>query len=578
MRVLKSLPFDWLVGVQRRWPVGQLAIALATAILTGIVLVAASVRWDVTSGLAVTAAFLVLLVVANEALRDRGQAERERIWRVCAAEWKLATDTKLQRTVKRHHRDQRVEGAKPIPARTRVNGTPRVTVTYTHPDRRWGLFGRDLTGSDVQVIVGNYWGSDWDEHDPKAVARLRTRLESRLGITLRTVHTDIYKQRDLIEFHQAAPLPDHVDIGELPRIPGHEVIGFVGPDDAGRPNVFTVERDDGQAQYVLAVKPPKLPHSRAHGRTGRGKSVTLDDLIRAFLDYALDYDYDGDGVGGHVVAADCKGVGTFVKWKNKPGVTVTRSEADAEDAMADVQALMVERARSLDRAADEIVDAYDAGAEPPPAPAFEPVLLVLDELMSLQRWLADQDAQQRAAGNGALATRAATFRANLADVAQKGRATDVHILLSSQWANVEGAGGAKFDSETRGQMELVIHMGPTTPDQGKIVFGSREGSEWGPRIPADPPGRAGVLVADEFYIVQMPYTYDPVAHGPRSTRVHEATRWDAFLEGRQATRSPQTPPDTAEPVSGPQQPADGAAGASPTASPTATLRRLDIGG
>jgi hypothetical protein len=560
---LRLVPLDIMVGIQRRWPVREL---WAIGLILASTLLLFGYSWSQVGldlALFTTGAYVAMLLALGETLRDRGKITATRIWWVLAEEWKMDTTHAVERTVHRKHRSQRVKTPKDIPAKRKASDghgkrTPRVKVVYKRGAPRWRQRGPEW----IDYIDGNYHGSGWRDDDPRTVARARARLESKLQITLRTVHTSDMKLADHVRWHQAAPLPDQLTLEHLKAayyaggadLRARLIVGFVAPDTTG-PHIVPVTFadplkvrqaiDQGQLPpepqtfYVLAVDPRKVPHFRVHGVTGRGKTVTLDDLIYAFLLYGSSH---GTGQGG-VLAADCKLAGTFVKWKHSGQVQIPRTEQDIVNLVHRLKELMDIRAERLNRDADEIVDAWNAGAEPPLVPTFEPVLSIIDEYASLMRWIANQDAQARAAQQPTGMT--AQFLSDLADLIQKGRALDMHVGVSSQSANVEGAGGAKFPSDVRAQAELVIHMGPTSEEAGRTTYGTKDGAEWVRLIP-DLPGYAGVAVGPIFYIAKMPDVYDPVTRGRRNARVDATTRLGAWLGG--------SPPPAQEPQEAPEAP------------------------
>jgi hypothetical protein len=582
---IRLVPLDAITGFQRRWPVREL---WAIGVLIGVHLAVLTVTWakaGLDLALFATAALAITLLALGETTRDRGRLNANRIWWVLADEWGLPIEEIVERTVTRHghnQRSQRVKAKQPIPpGRKTSDGTgqkrPRVQVIYKPGTSRW----KPRKPADIDRIIGNYHGSNWREHDRAAIITLRKRLESKLQITLRTVHTPELKQADLIELHQAAPLPgkltlDHVTAAYQAGgkdLRGRLIVGFVAPDTTGPhivPVTFTdpvlaqealdagLEPPGPETFYVLAVDPRKVPHFRVHGATGRGKTVTLDDLVYAFLLYASVH---GDGMGG-VLAADCKLAGTFVKWKHTGQVHIPRTEEAVAAQVHQLKGLMDVRAGTLNRSADEIIDAWNNAEDPPLVPAFEPVLAIIDEYASLYRWLKNED-DLRKNRDGTPPVLVAQFQADLADLVQKGRALDMHVGVASQSANVEGAGGAKFPSDVRAQAELVINMGPTSEEGGRVTFGTKEGAEWARLIP-DEPGYAGVAVGPEFYVVKMPYVYDPVAHGKRNMRVDQATRLSAHLNSGPQEPAPEPPAPGPEPAPEPEAEA-----------PTVQLFRLD---
>jgi hypothetical protein len=553
VRALRLVPLDALTGFQRRWPVRAIWGASLVGISHLVLFTWVWYRAGLDAALFATGAMAGGLLVLNEVLRDRGKLMAKRVFLIAASEFKLETTEPIRRELGRHGpagaRRQMVTQKKDIPPSAKVNNRPLCHIHYLSSRSRW----TSPRPEDIRCIDLNYAGTAWPEHDRKAVKQLRVRLESRLGITLRAEQTTDMLREDWIRLWQADPVPEHVDVTDMPHIPGRMVVAFAAPHDATSQHVRRIEREDGTTHFVVTIDPRKVPHMRVHGRTGKGKTVTLDDLISAFLTYASTH---GEGMG-RVIAADCKMSGSFVKWKNTGQVILPRSEQQTVDLVAELQRLMNARAAKLDVEADAIIDAWDSGAaEVPLVPTFEPTLLVVDEFMSLMRWLANQDRMSQPRGNSADA-----FSADLADLVQKGRAVDIHVCIASQWANVDGAGGAKLPSDIRGQMELVVHMGSTSPEQGKVVYGTKDGAEWAEQVP-DTPGMAGIAIGTDFFVGKMPLTYDPVAHGTRHARVDASTRLDDWLTRND--RGAQQPDPEPEPDAEP-------------GAPTVELFRLDMG-
>ena len=333
---------------------------------------------------------------------------------------------------------------------------------------------------------------------------------------------DWHTEQDWAYLTVARPMPRWVTLEDLPELPPawDDVVPFgltspdnplaalVDPDDTGDTIAVAIWNPDNEACPV-----PQAPHVIVIGPTGSYKTTVTRTLVRGAQ----------DRMGARVDAIDGKREGAFAYLEGSDGGRETADPAVAKAWVLDAYAEMEARY--------QLNDQRRRDRQPPVR--FRARVLVIDEGMS---WL-DQLARDPDIND-------LVFK--LVDISRRGRTARIFIIWSTQRPDVQGVGGWGTVGQMRDQFGLRLAGAGSSETACRMVFGDSNGKLAG-RIPKVPRGRFGMMIGEQFGVIQHAYVPDPLGKpDPDAAVVHVDQATDHL---------PQAPKPKLAAVPDPDQPA-----------------------